>query len=352
MSAERPPTIAEPLRGRLERVGRSIAAGKAPTGLGECIEALGALPATSVSRLEGEIASLLHLHIWYDSRRVVSGGFWSVWRRPQRDDFALLARAPRLAPLFLFHRNGHLRQAALERLQEGLPSAFWVAALAWRLNDWVPQVRVAAAAAAPRVLGATDAAVMAAAASVLLGRRETWRRWGPERAILEDAFAREDVIERLASDLGSPAGRGAVLRDALRRPGMDRCLQGLAEAAAVPTVRAEAMRALIEGRARWPIGYERKWIDKSHGLWRRAVAYAERPIARPVPLETLVGTAARDRSVLVRRVAADGAVRHVSELGNLAEVAALLRHDRSPGIRERIAFLDRSLGRGRAGGSD
>ena len=70
--------------------------------------------------------------------------------------------------LFLFHPNGYVREAALDSLNNPPTSPFFFAALAWRLNDWVPAVRQAAQRCAERVLYRTAADVAATAALYLL----------------------------------------------------------------------------------------------------------------------------------------------------------------------------------------
>ncbi|MBV9930949.1 MAG: hypothetical protein JO013_08385 [Alphaproteobacteria bacterium] len=343
MSADQPTTIAEPLLTLLKNAGDAIAAGEVPGDLGACIDGLGALPPEAAGLVEAEVASLLGLFGRHAPVRAVNP--WTAWLLPprQRDDIVLLSAQPALAALFLFHRDGYVREAALARLDAALDGPFWVAALARRLNDWVPQVRAAAATAARRAFAKTDPAVLAAAARFLIGRRNAWRRWGAEAAVLDEALGREDVADALAALFEAPGAgaKTAMLRDALRGAAMDRHLLRLARCASLPAVRAEAMRTLLRGRARWPVGYRRTWIDKSHGLWRRTLTFQERPVTRPVALATLAGLAARDRSPQVRRLAAEAAVRHGDALPNLEEVTGLLRADRSRAVREAIAFVDR-----------
>ena len=65
-----------------------------------------------------------------------------------------LARAATLnfAWLFLFHPSGYIREAALDSIVTPPTSAFFFAALAWRLNDWAGPVRKAAERCAVRVM--------------------------------------------------------------------------------------------------------------------------------------------------------------------------------------------------------
>lgn len=100
-----------------------------------------------------------------------------------------------------------------------------------------------------------------------------------------------------------------------------------------------ALRALIEGRAVWPVGYERVWVDKVYGISRRVVRLAERPLDRPLPVDALIQLGLGDRSAAPRRVAAEGLILHRHSLGDIAPLVEGLARDRNPSVRERAAFL-------------
>jgi hypothetical protein len=250
---------------------------------------------------------------------------------------------PDLAPLLLFHGDGRVREAALNRLEGPARSPFFFGAIAFRLNDWAPPVRAAAAAAAARIFPATPPDTVADAALSLLGVSRLWRRWDDEEAVLDAAFAREDVAAARAQRL-TDARHGpmpSVLRHALRRSGMDAHLPTLAAEAVIPGVRAVALRALIERRALWSVGFERQWVDRSMGVWRRKRVFAERPVATTLEMEALVLAGARDRSAIVRKVAAEALSRRHTELANAEEVLALLLDDPNPAVRGSATFTAR-----------
>jgi hypothetical protein len=216
--------------------------------------------------------------------------------------------------------------------------------VAYRLNDWVPEVRQAARACIDRTFMATDPAVVAEAALFLLGRRAQWRRWQSDEAeALDAAIARAEVTECLAARMmrATTGPMASLLRQALRRPEMDRHLPTLAAGAVQPALRAAALRTLIDGEASWPDGFERRWIDKSLGRWAPATRLGRRELPRFASIEALVGQGARDRSPAVRRVAADALVRHHARLANADALIALLAGDLSRAVRERIDFLRR-----------
>lgn len=198
----------------------------------------------------------------------------------------LLSQTPRLAWMFIFHRDGRLREAALRQIGGGLESPFLVAAVALRLNDWAAPVRAAARACAERTFPQTQASVLARAMPFLMSRRDHWRRWNEEPAILAASLARPDVAAALA-DLfrtGEFGGLARAFRQALRQPGIDRYLLDLASRARQPAVRAMALEALIDGQASWIEGFERQWIDKVYGKSRLRPVFERRPVGRPVPL--------------------------------------------------------------------
>jgi len=334
-----PATVAE----RLDRVGDGMARG----GLaGEVVEAalcaLDPLPPRIIERARHEIVHRCGLQT--ESRRLhpvleLAAEFIPVLAPPS--GHRLLRDVPGLDHLFLFHWSGRMREAALDRLHEGARSPFFFGAVAYRLNDWVWQVRAAAARCAARTFPMTEPEIVAAAAVSLLGRTDTWCRWETEESLLEDALCRADVAAALATLLRNartgPMAR--ILTHALRRPAMDRHLPSLAREAAMPAVRATALRSLIEGRAAWPVGFGAKWIDKSHGLTRRVRIFEERPLDRALPLEELAALGAADRAAAVRRVAAEALVRHHESLANADRLLALLLRDKSPSIRDRAEFV-------------
>lgn len=311
--------------------GRSIDAQAAE----KALQILNTLPAGMIGHASGALPWIFGLN-HHDS----SNWEWRWWRgrRRQQD---LLRRVPSYAWLFLFHRDGRMRQAALESIYGAAPSPFFFAALALRLNDWADPVRQAAFACAHRVFPRTPPEVIAAAAPWLLRQNQRWGRWMRfERTLLNGALQRPDVVEVLGKSLcdarNGPAG--ATLRAALREPGFDARLEALANDAFLPDVRRVAVQALIERRIRWPTHREKRWIDKSMGRYRRDWVYAERQIEAGASRETIVAQAARDRSILVRRVAVVALLTIGRELDNFDEIAALLARDRNAALRERARF--------------
>ncbi len=255
----------------------------------------------------------------------------------------LLAAEPRYAWLFLFHGDGRVRQAALERLNEPPAAPFFLAAMAWRLNDWASEVRTAAVLAAERLLPSTSPRIVAAVAMDLLDREFHWSRWTSEMRALNTAFARPDVGAILVDlFLHSPTGPLANrLRYLLRYAGYEQFLPALARQAVQPAVRALALKSLLDGRVSWPVGFEWKWIDKTYGLRRREPAFASRPIQHGEWLEDLIVQGLADRSPVVRRVAADALCEHRRKVPQAEHLIVGLAKDRNPSLRERASYMMR-----------
>ncbi|MET1112033.1 MAG: hypothetical protein ABWX67_10960 [Allosphingosinicella sp.] len=138
-----------------------------------------------------------------------------------------------------------------------------------------------------------------------------------------------------------------ILVSAIRRPALDRHLPALSAGAVQPDVRAAALEALIAGRARWPTGTERRWIDKPMGISKPVAVYSERALANTGPADALIRQGLDDRSPAVRKVALSGLI----ALGRASEAQlALVRPlaaDSNRGVREKAAFV---LGQAGAGG--
>lgn len=306
--------------------------------LDAALDGLGGLSAGDVIAVEREIANLAQLSRWRPAQpRIVS-----LFGR-KVSDLEQLVRVPGTELLFLFHRDGFLREAALRKIEGGLPNPFAFGAVACRLNDWAEPVRQAAVECAARTFPLTDATVVAKAALTLLARQSSWARWTTERVVLAKVFERPAVANELAEIIMASATGPvtAVLRVSMRGAALDPHLDALSERAIQPSVRALAAEAVIAGRARWPAGLQWKWIDKSMGLRRRVMSFDERPLSLVDDPMPAIVRSLRDRSAVVRRVGLDGLIRQRDMIANTRALAEPLLHDRSPSVRERAEFLMR-----------
>lgn len=253
----------------------------------------------------------------------------------------LVRQNPDYAWLFMFHPDGHLREIALNAINDPPASPFFFAALAWRLNDWVQPVRQAAERCAMRTLHRAAADVAADAAWYLLDRRLVWGRWKEGPKVLDAVFAREDVVSALAARIrGRSSGRTtSCLRAILRYPNIDAHLPHLAVGAVQPSIRAIAYRCLIFGKASWQVGFEWVWIDKVYGLRRSVPVLETRQIGSIRPTAELIREAAYDKSPFVRRVAAEALIADRAQSPDAAALIARLAKDRNSAIRSRADYL-------------
>lgn len=291
-----------------------------------------------VARVDGEIAAAAGLY------REPQQSIFGSLLFPGRSGASQLLRTPGLEYLFVFHREGRLREAALLKITGGLPSPFLFAAVLWRLNDWAEPVRRAAARCASRSFAVTEPTVVARTAAELLVRQASWRRWQEERSILDDVFGRNDVAAELAILLSNATTgpQASTLRYALRTSALDQHLEQLATSAAQPSVRAVALITLIDGKAGWPSGSAWRWIDKSMGLRRREPVFDHRVLTIAPPRDALIERSLRDKSAAVRKVALGGVIQHLLGTEQARAMAAPLRRDRSPAVRERAEFILRN----------
>jgi hypothetical protein len=321
------------------------------------LDELAHLPAESIVRASSEIATSAKLGRWLSRdapiRVVPRGRFsftlpqsWKVFAFDRiKDDPPserdLLKINTDYAWLFLFHPNGHIREAALRHINTPPRSSFFLSALAWRLNDWVEQVRQAAKHCIERIGAGVSPEIAAETGLYLLSRRLVWERWRDEAAALDRILAREDVIVAIADRLRTQTNgpMAACLRGALQYTGMDRHLLTLAARAVQPSVRAVAYQCLISGKARWQTGHEWMWIDKVYGLRKRVPAFGTRELRREQSIASYVAAGLRDKSTLVRKIAADALIAARSQIPDEADLVALIAEDPSPMVRSRADFM-------------
>jgi hypothetical protein len=326
------PVLPHLLATELAALGTGLNDGK----LEDALAGLSVLPSNLAVRASQKIARTARLGWWqletgHSQARLVN----------RSAEQRLLRRSPKYAWLFLFHPDGYIREAALDAINGAPTSPFFVSALAWRLNDWVPPVRRAAKRCAERVLPEVRADVAAKAALYLLDRSLVWSRWSDEFDVLDSMFERKDVIEALTVLLEkqSVGPLATCFRNILRHPNADEYLPRLAGGAVQPSVRALAYQCLIAGKATWTVGFEWTWVDKVYGLRKRIPTVETRDIRRTRLAADLIRIAARDRSAVVRKVAADALIAARSQLPDEEALITRLAKDRSPAVRSRADFM-------------
>ena len=126
------------LQSALKRLGASLREGRVDTvAVATVVEGFCALPVRDFSAASTDIVVCAGLYAESYGRLSAIIDVKVQLESMQR----LMGRTPDLAFILIFHGNGHLRQAALEQIDAPLEAPFLLAAVMYRLNDWVPQVR-------------------------------------------------------------------------------------------------------------------------------------------------------------------------------------------------------------------
>lgn len=309
------------------------------------ITALSLLPAGAREQVEAEVRLCGRLSPYYSVPVIRPGQEWlrSLVSKKPEDAERTLSRTPRLAHLYVFHGSGYARQAALNAWNGPPDSPLFLAAIAGRLNDWVPEVRTAAKRCAERWFPRASPEGVAGAFEHLIERQDVLGRWSrDESQLVEDMLYRKDVLEIVADQLllrlSGPAQR--TLRYALRRPGLDAALPRLAVDAALPDVRAVALKTLIDQRATWISRFEMQWVDKRYGSARRVPVTAERDVGHDIDIQQLLRSFAGDRATLVRKTVASALIDRLDNaLSSDFEIARQLAHDKSPAVASKALYF-------------
>ncbi|WGM38121.1 hypothetical protein AMEJIAPC_01022 [Caulobacter sp. NIBR1757] len=302
------------------------------------------LPAHTINRVQDELRRVAQVgwSVWGYRRLTLIERLAQFFRGAAKDEQQLLRETPGLEVLFVFHSDGYLREAALERMDGPCQSPFDVAIVLYRLNDWVGPIRRAAVRCAQRRLPLTPVSHLAAAWVGLADRMHLWARVHEEqRAVLASLVERQEVRNAIAAwiDKERSGPVTAIFDQVLRLPAFEPCLQDWATGARRPQVRALALKTLLEGKARWVIGYRRHMIDKAYGVFRRIADMAERPLAVSPDRQALMVQGASDPSPIVRRIVAAALVRDRNALPGWRQIADLLLMDRNPSVRERAEWV-------------
>lgn len=263
-------------------------------------------------------------------------------RKDRRRICGVLATMPMLAQVLIVHRDGHVREAALNALATVPRSPFMLAVLAMRLNDWAAPVREAATRCAGRLFLQVAPDVAVTMGLALRGSWQDWTRWAPAQAACMDLLCarpavRVQLVARFATVCDAPLG--VTLRYFLRTPLLDAALPMLAAMARQASVRATALQVLLWGQARWKTGTRQEWVDKSLGLARPAPELARRNVTLSVDRKILIATALHDRAAMVRRTALRALAQCRRDFPDLATMLPALEADPSPTVRRWAGYL-------------
>lgn len=334
----RHPLLSNSIRALLERVGDAIDDERAPKDhdLAEILARLAPLPPASIAQLASEIQQGARL--WAHRKPYLLGVL-----QARMTPGMLMTQQPNAAWLLLFHYDGRVREAALDRLPGPPPSPFFFAAIALRLNDWAAQVRAAAERAARRLFPLTTPDVIAEAGLALLDREFHWARWTGEATTLYEPLGREDVAAPIIEAFKHPAKgpEARRFRYLLRFPRYEAAIPDLVRTAVNPAVRAVALNALLNRRIEWPVGYAIQWTDRVYGEGRRVRKMEGRAFAHDIPQGELIALGLADRSPVVRRLAADAFTAAPDAPADPDALLARMLEDRSPAVRMRADYMVR-----------
>lgn len=264
----------------------------------------------------------------------------SVWAR-------LFEPNVKLNWLDIVNRDGYKREKILRQSSSGVPNAFFLALAVRRLNDWVPQVRVAAKEMLPSLLNSTKPEYVVEVLSMLLMNWDSWGRIEEaDKQIFLDMIATEEIALLLKSRLiSSTSGPMPSLLSQIGRTDiLDNYFNEIASDAVQPHVRAKAFRCLFEGRIFW---LERRQFQLARGFYGQDTFIPiidERKITVHVPLLDLLHRATNDQSSIVRKVAAEFVIRNIETLDNGAkDFAMCFVADRACSVAEQGRFILKKL---------
>lgn len=242
------------------------------------------------------------------------------------------------ATLLVHSHDGYVREEAVKVLDLRAPTA--KAILLLRCNDWVAPIRKTALKRLRTAAPDWTPSDLSPLVSYVLGRKNQWARGGEKalKILLDHPAWNAAVHQTLLTQVNGPLAK--VLRGLLKTDLHDGLLAELSQNAKSAQVRAVATQTVLEGCARWLVGTNWQWVDKTISLRRRVPSWDKRIVDRPVEeLSAVFQSAAADPSVSVRKLAAEHLIR-VGPQGS-DRIIALLEQDRSKPVFERMDYYRR-----------
>ncbi|WP_241584602.1 hypothetical protein [Rosenbergiella epipactidis] len=243
--------------------------------------------------------------------------------------------------------DGFKREKALKLLSGAAPNSFLFCLVTRRLNDWVPQVRIAAREALTRLIEATDPEHTVDMLWVSLPCWNSWTRMGElERksllAILDKPDIEEALKKRLMTSASGPVS--TLFSQAGRTTVFDNVITDFAQHAIQPSLRAKAYRVYFESQFVFVTGKQWQWVDKAQGRRRQVPILVSREIQRVGSINENLRRAVLDSSPRVRRVAGEILIKELDNLGEQAlKLATDLAADPCSSVSERGQFALREL---------
>lgn len=328
----------EKLLDAAEKATRSVYEGHDQAALRSFEEMRTQMSAWEVAKLDERLRRRLRLAS-YRQQPSFAKRVWQLTAKPcDVDVHEAISESPQVAALFIHSHVGYFREEAVKCF-EPVDTA-GRAALLLRCNDWVENVRVAALSKLRERVPEWTAGELKDLVLFTVDRINEWERGGAvAAAALKDHREWQSALRLvLLHETKGPMAR--LLRKNLRTMDLDFLLPDLAVDARSAFVRAVAVQTILEGCARWHVSTEWQWVDKAYGLRRRVQKWDK----REVPFETevqsdVLAAAARDKSAVVRKLAAEQLIREGTEAHHTAY--QLLVDDKSNGVRDRMDFCTR-----------
>jgi hypothetical protein len=264
-------------------------------------------------------------------------------RKNQPDNPSPTVPPGRSAWLRMCHPDGFVRELALHELADAPQSAFRLALLLMRFDDWVAPVAAAGRAAFARLAPSVPLSAAQGIAPLIANHYVKRRGRMDLAAPVIDLLTREESWPALLGWLKTSTDNAVapVMRLLLLSDRLDAALP-LLLAARHYLVRALAARTLMSGHAEIVAGRTEK-IEATYS--GRHFSYVPKLVTRPITIASDVeGTlrlVAEDRATTVRKIAADGLIAHRDRLGDLDALLALFDREPNGAIRERIDFIRR-----------
>ena len=164
--------------------------------------------------------------------------------------------------------------------------------------------------------------------------------FGQVAALLQRKDIQDELIRRFIA--GTDDCRTSEMNACLRFDFLDAHLPALARHSKNPAIRRLALRVLQNGYAEIPLDIHTVITDKIYGKYKLVRNMEQRRIAEYKELPALIRSALADKSVFVRRFAADGLILHRQSFQDVDALAKTLLVDRKASIRERGEFLLRT----------
>lgn len=289
---------------------------------------------------------LSNLDYW---ERLIRGEFSSALEKSSQPNWKIWSKPSQLLTwVDLISWDGHTREKTLRTLSGAAPNRFFFALAVRRLNDWVPQVRVAAREKLPQIVEASEPAHVVDALCVTLSHWNSWGRMDEtDKQVLLTIISNKAIAEAFkAKILSATSGpMTSIISQIGRTSVLDASLKEIAEKAIQPSVRAKAYRSQFEGKMTWFEGRKWEWTDKRYCEGRLKPIVSERKLTATSPFLETLKSASIDPSPIVRRVAAEMLIRDLKGLGDESlPLANLFAVDKSPSVAERGKFAIKQLG--------